>query len=443
MFDFLKKNMNNTVELEEKPLEYWEAQSYMSVIPKDSSKYVLNEESLKRVELLEDVEVKEVSLPIAEEGRPGLLVIEYEGEEFGMGFYYDHFQMGDIYEYQAQFFTEEEMKSIEDADMALTCFMSFHEDAIKSYKLQLKILTALMPDALAYEDESAEKLLNKRWVELMVASKVNPEAMSLYSVQAVFSEDQDVWLHTHGLARCGLSELEILNSDREHYNSHYEIISSFASRMLDLQFNMNEEYVLLGKYINGDPIVVTKRIWPLGIKEYEPYILGTAKDREYSHNTKSSLIFLYNSKEDVNRNRIHKIEEMNKLLEENPIFFYSRQETARMRDIARERFHYVKRIMDRKDSDNSIVLLKLGLLVDDAKESDELEHIWFELLEIKDDKFLVKLTQEPYNISHLHEGDEVECTIEDVTDWLIYGDKGRINPDMAYILDLDGNTSSD
>ncbi|MFC2676924.1 MAG: hypothetical protein ACFN39_11005, partial [Lacticaseibacillus rhamnosus] len=84
MFDFLKKNMNNTVELEEKPLEYWEAQSYMSVIPKDSSKYVLNEESLKRVELLEDVEVKEVSLPIAEEGRPGLLVIEYEGEEFGM-----------------------------------------------------------------------------------------------------------------------------------------------------------------------------------------------------------------------------------------------------------------------------------------------------------------------------------------------------------------------
>ena len=440
MFDFLKKNMNNRVELEEKPLEYWEAKSYITAIPKDSKKYILNEETLKRLELLEDVEVKEASLPIEEEGRSGLLVLEYEGEEFGIGFYYYQFQMGDIYEYQAQFFTEEEMKNIEAADMALTSFMSFHEDAIKSYKLQLKVLSALMQDALAYEDESAEKLLNKRWVELMVESKVNPEAISLYSVQAVFDEDKDVWLHTHGLARCGLTELEILHSDREHYNSHYEIISSFASRMLNPELDLDEEYIILGQYINGDPIVVTKRIWPLGIKEYEPSILGTAKDRADSHNTKSSIIFLYTSKEDVDRNHIHKVEDMNELLEKNPIFFYSKQETARMRDMARERFNYVKKIMDRKDPANNLVLLKLGLLVDNAKAPDELEHIWFELLEIKGDKFLAKLTQEPYNISNLHEGDEGEYRIEDVTDWLIYSREGRIGPDMAYLLDLDNNS---
>ena len=111
-----------------------------------------------------------------------------------------------------------------------------------------------------------------------------------------------------------------------------------------------------------------------------------------------------------------------------------------MRDMARERFNYVKKIMDRKDPANNLVLLKLGLLVDNAKAPDELEHIWFELLEIKGDKFLAKLTQEPYNISNLHEGDEGEYRIEDVTDWLIYSREGRIGPDMAYLLDLDNNS---
>ncbi|MBS4899986.1 MAG: DUF4026 domain-containing protein [Clostridiales bacterium] len=435
MFDFLKKN--NSIELEEKPLEYWEAQSYMVVIPKDSKSYVLDDEAINRVRALEDIEVKEARLPVAEEGRPGLLVLEYEGEEFGLGFYYDHFQMGELYEYQAQFFSEDEMKQMQEADMALTAFMVFHDDAVKSYKLQLKVLNALMPDALAYEDESAEKLLNKRWVELMVTSKADPESSALYSVQAVFDNDTEVWLHTHGLARCGLTELEILNSDREHYNSHYEIISSYASRMLGADYDPDGDYVFLGQYVNGEPIVVTKRMWPEGIKEYDQKILGTAKDREDSHNTRSSIIFLYTSQEDVDRKRIHKVEEMNQLLEDNPIFFLSKYETAKMRDVARERIDYVKRVMDRDDTEEHGVLLKLGLPVDDAENKEELEHIWFQLLEIRGDKFFARLTQEPYNISALHEGDEGEYQLSDLTNWVIYCKEGRITPYTVYLLDLE------
>ncbi|WP_158527917.1 DUF4026 domain-containing protein [Criibacterium bergeronii] len=49
--------------------------------------------------------------------------------------------------------------------------MRFEKDARDSYILQLKLLNAIMPDALAYEDESAEKYMNKRWVELVVNSK--------------------------------------------------------------------------------------------------------------------------------------------------------------------------------------------------------------------------------------------------------------------------------
>ena len=46
-------------------------------------------------------------------------------------------------------------------------------------------------------------------------------------------EGGEVWLHTHGLNRCGLYELEILKSDKENYNNHYYLISTLASHLLD------------------------------------------------------------------------------------------------------------------------------------------------------------------------------------------------------------------
>lgn len=91
--------------------------------------------------------------------------------------------------------------------------MRFGKDARDSYILQLKLLHAIMPDALAYEDESAEKYMNKRWVELVVNSKYPCEFDSLYSVQAVIANDDDIWLHTHGLARCNIAELENIAGD--------------------------------------------------------------------------------------------------------------------------------------------------------------------------------------------------------------------------------------
>ena len=166
----------------------------------------------------------------------------------------------------------------------------------------------------------------------------------------------------------------------------------------------------------------------VSLKEYKNLDLGGPQDREDGHNTKTSLIFLYKSEEDEENKVLTKVSEFNDLWGENPIFFISDEETARMKSLAMERFDYVKE--EFKNKDNHIII-KIGLPVDD---DGNFEHIWFELLEFVGDKFKAKLLQEPYDVKDIHEGDERTFTVEDVTDWIIYTPSFSVTPGSAYLL---------
>ena len=77
-------------------------------------------------------------------------------------------------------------------------------------------------------------------------------------------------------------------------------------------------------------------------------------------------------------------------------------------------------------------MIKIGLPL---KEIGKFEHIWFELLEFEGEKFKAKLTQEPYDIDNMHEGDEAWFTVNDVTSWTIYTKNKTIDPDLVYLLE--------
>ena len=166
-----------------------------------------------------------------------------------------------------------------------------------------------------------------------------------------------------------------------------------------------------------------------GILEYKKLKLGGAEDRKNGHNSKTSVIFLYTSEENENNGVLSKVSLYDELWGDNPLFFFSDEETNRMKELARERFQYVKEAFKNKDN---AVLIKIGLPL---KEEGKAEHIWFELLEMNEEKFKAKLTQEPYDIPDIHTGYEDWYTIEDVTDWIIYTKTCAVNPSNAYILE--------
>ena len=192
--------------IKEAPLYYWEEFSYMLALTPEN--YTITEDTFANIKDIDGVEIKEKIMP--SEDLPGKLVISYEGTDFEVGFYIGDFYTEEMYQWQLQYFTEEEKEQILNVKKALNVYMKFAGNPKKCYHLQLKLVYAMIPEMVALCDESAERMLNKKWVELSVKSNVLPAPISLYTVQAVYDENE-VWLHTHGICRTGFSEFELLD----------------------------------------------------------------------------------------------------------------------------------------------------------------------------------------------------------------------------------------
>ena len=426
---FFKKKEKSEV-LQEAPLGYWEEKSYMLAVPKDESKDLL-EGVFERVAAIEGVEIMGKCLPCEEQ--PGKIILVYDGEEYEVGFYESDFTLPEMLGGQTHYFSEEEIAGMRHAKKALTVFMEFREDCKKSYHLQLKLVVAMVPELLGIMDESAEKMISARWAVMAANSSVTPGSNDLFMVQAISGKTNEVWLHTHGLCRCGISELEILQSDKKNYNNHHQVISTLGSYLLDKKepFTPGESSAYIGVLTNEQPVVVTYLPWTEGLKEYKKLTLGGAADRKEGHNSRTGLVFAYKSEEDEQRGKLSKISEFDRVWGDNPVFFISNEETARMKALAMERFHFVKEQADNKDNK---IIIKIGLLVDDADSNMEREHIWFELIAFEEDRFKARLLQEPYNVEGMHTGDEGWYKVEDVTDWMIYTPEFPVSPDKAYLL---------
>lgn len=430
---FGKKKEEKMENLVAQPLNYWEEKSYMMAITGDKEENVLDGIA-DRVSKIDGVQV--LSEKLGEDGISGQIELQYDGENYEVGFYTCEFSMPfmlEEIERQQYFFTSEELNAISAADSALTIFMEFKEDSKKSFHLQIKLAVAMVPDMLALMDESAERMISARWARMAAESKVTPAAGDLYIVQGIQGEHGNVWLHTHGLCRCGLTELEIVESDKENYNNHYHVLTTLASMLIDKNGKDKEPYTYIGNLSEQLPLVVTHIPWTEGLKEYEKLDLGGVKDREGGHNTRTSLVFAYKSPQDAQEGILTKISDYDHQWGDNPLFFISNEETERMKALARERFHFVRELAENPENR---ILLKLGLIVDEEhrEETNDTEHIWFELRSFEEEKFKAVLLQEPYYIAAMHQGDEGYYSLEDVTDWSVSTKDFRITPNTAYLL---------
>lgn len=404
---------------------YWEEKSYLMVVPKDDGDDLLKN-ALNNLESSKEFKVLSTKTDIASQAIS--LNIKYKKLEYDVGVYEGGVNIPEFY-LNGLYISDAEKDLIRNAKKSLTIYMPFNNNPKEAFHLQLKLACIMVPDLIALMDESAERVFVSDWVKMAASSKYTPSSKDLYSIQAVMGDDNSVWLHTHGLSRCGLTELEILGSTKENSRNHYNLINSYAMYLLDSKSddNFNGDYI--GRLINGDPVVVTSLIWTEALNEYKHIKIGGKKDRKNGHNSKTSVIFVYASEEDEKNNCLSKISIYDNLWGDNPLFFFSDEETERMKNVAIERFKYVK--LASKNKDNTI-LLKIGLPLE---EKGKYEHIWFELLEFKGEKFKAKLTQEPYYFPDIHEGYEAWYKLEDLTDWIIYTEYASITPDNAYILD--------
>ena len=408
------------------PLNYWEESSYFLVLLPNDEDILTN--LIPRVESIKGVKIKGKRF----ETDTGILFLElnYCNADYEVGFYLSSFHLPEYYLRKTIFFKEEELQKLALCKRALTIYMPFKNNVKESYQLQLKLAVNIVPDSLAIMDESSERLIPMKWAKMTADSRILPSSHDLFTIQAVITKNKEVWLHTHGLCRCHLTELEIVESHQKDYINHYNLLNALGSYLIDIDKQVNSyDGIYIGEMAKNKPIVVTFVPWDIALKEYPKLSLGNYKDRINGHNTNTSIIFLYLNREDEINKKISKISAYDASWSDNPLIYVSDVETKRMKDLAIERFSYVRKYAQDK---NTEINIKIGLLVD---KQDNYEHIWFKLLEIKGDKFKAELLQEPYNIKDKHEGDINWFNIEDITDWIIYTNNLTINPGNVYLLE--------
>ncbi|MCI8608432.1 MAG: DUF4026 domain-containing protein [Firmicutes bacterium] len=405
--------------------------SFMLGIPLEEKDILNPNDVLDRLKGAEGIEIRTSFL------EDGKMVVQADvlGDTYTMEAWPEEFTVPEFYRVQ-HIFPDLDFKALKTAKCVLVTSMEFGDDPLASYHAQLKLLDAMLPDKLGVLDDSSEKILSPMWVSLQAASQIHPSPNYIFTVQAVGGEDGRVWLHTHGLSRCGITELEIIDSNANTYQSHYHVISNLASRLLEMERLEPKAPLFLGRLSNRVDLVVTLVPWKEAVSLYDNNMLGGLNDRQEGHNGDTSCIFVYKNERAFKKGKYQPVSIHDKLLAENPLYWLSNEETDRMKALAAERISYMTRAW--KDG-NVQILIKVGLQVDPQyrDETNEREHIWFELLDLCEDgtHFEARLTQEPYYIAGLHEGATGRYGFEEITDWLIFAPEYRISPDDVYLME--------
>lgn len=342
------------------------------------------------------------------------------------------------------FFSDLDYQKIDMIKAGLAVEMEYTDSFLTSYHDQLKIINALVPNKLAVMDIPSEKLISGKWAKLAAESEVPPSPKYLFTVQAVGGDGDEVWLHSHGLKRCGMSELEILASTKDMCNSHYSVIETMAVRMIENEEGLEPyEPMFLAWLTDKVAMVSTVVSWQEALKYYPEAEMGKAEDRDDYHSEDTAVIMLYISPDDIDPKNVSKVQELDEYLGVNTMLMISSEETSRMRKLAQERVFYVKMAAE---NEGAHIMLKIGLPVDkeyldpDRDPDEQREHIWFELKKIKkglfsnNELFEAVLTQEPYYVKGMRPGSTAKFELKDITDWIIISGDRRYTPDDVYMM---------
>lgn len=408
--------------------------SYMMAVPRDPEDIMDPDTVLQRLDNAQDFGFEVLEVGFDEEEENPVVSVAYLGETYSIHLFAEEFEMNDLYAVNHRF-TTANLRAMEEAEAGLTTGMQFGGEPQESFHLQLKVLQCLVPDMVGIVDYCSERMLSSIWARMTAESAVPPSPMYLYSIQAVEGDEDEVWLHTHGLNRCGLVELEVLDSSEAQFSIHSSLLNAMANQAIcrgDLPDEGEPDFI--AALPRGGAIVTTWVDWEKAVDWYDTHMVGGVEDRAEDHNEDTGVIYAYPSRKDYQDKRFVPLSQIPEEWMDNPLFLVTNEETQRMSELARERIDFLRAGLNLPDS---TVLVKVGLDVD-ADQRDaagaNTEHIWFRL-EKMDEEFLYGiLTQEPYYIKELHEGFKAKIPFRALTDWSIDMGGTIVTPDSAYLL---------
>ncbi|WP_308009391.1 DUF4026 domain-containing protein [uncultured Fusobacterium sp.] len=398
--------------------------SYIMGIPESPNEIETYDDLIKRLEKNSEFNVK-----VLKNDTEKFLRVDYKDEQYIVQILIEEFEVPELFTVAHQI-NETDYNKIMESKLGVTTIVEFGKSNIDSYHLQLKLISTMIPNLLGIMDFSSQKLLSGRWAKMAAESYIQPAPEYIYTIQAINDEDGSVWLHTHGLRRCGSLELEIIGSNTESYQDHGTVIQMIAKNIVTNRYLEEEkEPFYIGEGIVGTWVPLEKVL-----DSYPSECLGGSDGRNDEH-AETAVIYVYLTEEDYKNGKYSHISSVNEVMQNNPLYFISDEETMRMKGLALERWEYFTEAITNPENNG---LIKFGILVDEKYRTEgdaNLEHLWFHIEGVDGDKVRGTLINQPYYIENLNEEDKMTIDKSELTDWIIYTPFAEITPDKVYLLD--------
>jgi len=298
-----------------------------------------------------------------------------------------------------------------------------------SYHLQLRLAAAAAPETPALFDACSMNMRSGTALERLTSTKVPPRTRELFTIHAVQSpsDDDDCWLHTHGLGRAELPDLELLGLPEELCSAGGHLLNGVADLFAGSAIPAPGE-----SFFVGHGLELAWLPWSEGIAGYSGE-LGGRDDRSSSDEDHGGhRVILFSAAELAERRP--PLELLRRLDQDDGVLYVSKRETERMSLLARERWPVFGMLQARHKADEDFTfLVKLGYEIDGGSQ-DEREHLWFEVSGIAPDLVTAKLINRPLQVAALKEGDEGQHELERLTDWTIFSPFGAFDPETAELL---------
>jgi uncharacterized protein YegJ (DUF2314 family) len=312
-------------------------------------------------------------------------------------------------------------------------------DPLTDFVNLMKPIAGALPDVPAVLDVNTTRWHARPALdELFSTDEVEPPAHVLWIVQLVQTSDDEsatVWLHTHGLARCGKPELEMLGTPADFAESAAEMIDDIAALVLERHAPPPG-----APFEIGTELAVTLQPWQVVAPTLDDGVAGGMADRQSNgdnaHAGPSAVICGLEPPGGSPLRWHAPCEMLQRYRRGEAAVFRTARATERQARLARlawdqiaTAFASVTRCASLNGPDDTkkpMFGVKAGFESDDGHANRE--HLWFQVRCFNGQRVQGELMNDPISIERLKRGDVIWIERDDVSDWRVMTEHGCFGP---------------
>jgi uncharacterized protein YegJ (DUF2314 family) len=322
------------------------------------------------------------------------------------------------------------------------------QDPLSHFLSIMRTLCAAMPECPGIIDVNSTHFHPKRVLEEMFGEgAIEPPAEILWTIHAVSPRSSDaphtksgeaLWLHTHGLWRCGRPELEMIGVPAHHGRSAANLVNSVAELFLETAWPEPG-----APFEIGSEMWISLQPWQMVAPQVEGQACGGMADRTGDaapgHTGTRAVICSAEPQRMLPNRWVWPKGVVEQLDADQATIYRTTRATERQAAIARSTWPELATAFAAITSKPhlpdvpppAVVVLKVGFHPEGTDPNDDRtprEHLWFEIKSFDRDRAHGELINAPQGIPQLHEGDIVWLDRDRLSDWRVLSPRGSFGP---------------